>query len=78
MKFGVLQFPGSCDEVDALQAARRVGDAELLWHGDESLQGVDAIVPASPTPFTPMGFTGEGVTVRPSVNSGRQWALGRA
>ena len=44
MKFGVLQFPGSCDEVDALQAARRVGDAELLWHGDESLQGVDAIV----------------------------------
>ena len=44
MKFGVLQFPGSCDEVDALNAARRVGDAELLWHGDASLNGVDAIV----------------------------------
>ncbi len=44
MKFGVLQFPGSCDEVDALHAARRVGDAQLLWHGDASLGGVDAIV----------------------------------
>jgi phosphoribosylformylglycinamidine synthase subunit PurQ / glutaminase len=44
MKFGVLQFPGSCDEVDALQAARRVGDAELLWHGECDLKGAEAIV----------------------------------
>jgi phosphoribosylformylglycinamidine synthase I len=44
MKFGVLQFPGSCDEVDALHAARRVGDAELLWHGERDLRGADAIV----------------------------------
>jgi phosphoribosylformylglycinamidine synthase I len=44
MKFGVLQFPGSCDEVDALQAARRVGDAVLLWHGERDLGGADAIV----------------------------------
>ncbi|HEV3094219.1 MAG TPA: phosphoribosylformylglycinamidine synthase subunit PurQ [Solirubrobacteraceae bacterium] len=44
MKFGVLRFPGSCDEVDALYAARRVGDAELLWHGDRDLRGADAIV----------------------------------
>jgi phosphoribosylformylglycinamidine synthase I len=44
MKFGVLQFPGSCDEVDALQAARRVGDAELIWHGERDLRGADAIV----------------------------------
>ena len=44
MLFGVLQFPGSCDEVDALQAARRVGDAELIWHGDRDLKGADAIV----------------------------------
>ena len=44
MKFGVLQFPGSCDEVDALLAARRVGDAELLWHRDRDLKGADAIV----------------------------------
>jgi phosphoribosylformylglycinamidine synthase I len=44
MKFGVLQFPGSCDEVDALNAARRVADAELIWHGDSDLKGADAIV----------------------------------
>jgi phosphoribosylformylglycinamidine synthase subunit PurQ / glutaminase len=44
VKFGVLQFPGSCDEVDALQAARRVGDAELIWHAERDLKGADAIV----------------------------------
>jgi len=44
VKFGVLQFPGSCDDVDALLAARRVGDAELLWHGERGLGGADAIV----------------------------------
>src|ERR1700683_2975852 len=44
MKFGVLQFPGSCDEVDALQAARRVGDAELIWHAQRDLGDVDAVV----------------------------------
>jgi len=44
VKFGVLQFPGSCDEVDALQAARMVGDAELIWHGERDLAGADAIV----------------------------------
>ena len=44
MKFGVVRFPGSCDEVDALLAARRVGEAELLWHGDADLRGVDAVI----------------------------------
>ena len=44
MKFGVVRFPGSCDEVDALLACRRFGDAELLWHGDRDLRGADAVV----------------------------------
>ena len=44
MKFGVIRFPGSCDEVDAQLACRRVGEAVLLWHGDRDLQGVDAVV----------------------------------
>ena len=44
MKFGVLRFPGSCDDIDALDAARRVGDAVLLWHGERDLRGADAIV----------------------------------
>jgi phosphoribosylformylglycinamidine synthase len=44
VKFGVLQFPGSCDEVDALQAAGRIGEAELIWHRDRDLKGADAII----------------------------------
>ena len=44
MRFGVVRFPGSCDEVDAQLAASRVGAAELLWHGDRDLGGVDAVV----------------------------------
>jgi len=44
VKFGVIQFPGSCDERDALSAVSRVGDGVLLWHRDRDLQGVDAIV----------------------------------
>jgi phosphoribosylformylglycinamidine synthase len=43
-RFGVVRFPGSCDDVDALLAARRYGDGELLWHGDRDLKGVDAVV----------------------------------
>jgi phosphoribosylformylglycinamidine synthase len=44
MRFGVVRFPGSCDEVDAMAACERVGEAEILWHGDRSLQGADAVV----------------------------------
>jgi phosphoribosylformylglycinamidine synthase I len=44
VKFGVIRFPGSCDEVDAQLACERVGDAVILWHDDRDLQGVDAVV----------------------------------
>ncbi len=44
MRFGVVQFPGSCDERDAVLACERHGDAELLWHGRADLDGVDAVV----------------------------------
>ena len=44
MKFGVVRFPGSCDEVDAQLAAERVGDAELLWHSERDLHGADAVI----------------------------------
>ncbi len=40
----MVRFPGSCDEIDALLACRRYADAELLWHGDRDLHGVDAVV----------------------------------
>jgi phosphoribosylformylglycinamidine synthase len=44
MKFGVVRFPGSCDDVDALLAAQRVGEAVMLWHADRDLQAVDAVI----------------------------------
>jgi phosphoribosylformylglycinamidine synthase I len=44
MKFGIVRFPGSCDDLDALQAAERIADAVLLWHADHDLQGVDAVI----------------------------------
>ena len=36
VRFGVIRFPGSCDEVDAVLACERVpgASAQLLWHGD--------------------------------------------
>ena len=44
VKFGVVRFPGSCDEVDAQLAAARVGEAVILWHAERDLQGVDAVI----------------------------------
>jgi phosphoribosylformylglycinamidine synthase len=44
VKFGVVRFPGSCDDVDALMACERVGEAVILWHADRDLLGVDAVV----------------------------------
>ena len=44
MRFGVVRFPGSCDEIDALLACRRFGEAQLLWHKERDLSGVDAVV----------------------------------
>ncbi len=44
MKFGVVRFPGSCDDIDALGAAARVGEAVELWHADRDLQGVDTVI----------------------------------
>jgi len=44
MLWGVLQFPGSCDERDALHACRLSGEARLVWHEERDLGGVDAVV----------------------------------
>ena len=43
--WGVLQFPGSCDERDALHACElAAGEARLVWHEETDLSGVDGIV----------------------------------
>ena len=44
MKYGVVRFPGTCDDADALLAARRLGEAEYLWHAERDLKGVDAVI----------------------------------
>jgi phosphoribosylformylglycinamidine synthase len=46
VKFGVIRFPGSCDEVDAVLACERVpgASAQLLWHGDRDLHGAEAVI----------------------------------
>ncbi len=45
MRVGVVTFPGSLDDVDAIRAVRFAGaEAVPLWHGDHDLHGVDAVV----------------------------------
>ena len=44
-RIGVVQFPGSNCELDALEAVRLLGgDADILWHGDATVDGVDAVI----------------------------------
>lgn len=44
-KIGVITFPGTLDDVDALRAVRTAGaEAVSLWHDDEALNGLDAVV----------------------------------
>jgi len=40
----VLQFPGSCDERDALAACERTGEARLVWHEQTDLSDLDAVI----------------------------------
>jgi phosphoribosylformylglycinamidine synthase len=44
VRFGVVRFPGSCDERDAVMAASQVGEAEILWHQEHELGPVDAVI----------------------------------
>lgn len=45
VRIGVITFPGSLDDVDALRAAKAVGAEPVsLWHADADLHGVDAVI----------------------------------
>jgi phosphoribosylformylglycinamidine synthase len=45
MRVGVVTFPGSLDDHDAQRAVRLAGGEPVaLWHGDDSLRDVDAVV----------------------------------
>jgi phosphoribosylformylglycinamidine synthase len=44
-RIGVVTFPGSLDDTDALRAVRVAGaEPVALWHAEEDLAGVDAVV----------------------------------
>ena len=44
-RIGVVTFPGSLDDHDALRAVQLSGaEAVPLWHGSDSIDGVDAII----------------------------------
>jgi len=44
-RIGVVTFPGSLDDRDALRAVRAAGAEPVpLWHRDDGLAGVDAVV----------------------------------
>ena len=44
-RIGVVTFPGSLDDRDAQRAVRLAGaEPVALWHADEDLRGVDAVV----------------------------------
>jgi phosphoribosylformylglycinamidine synthase I len=45
VRVGVVTFPGSCDDRDALAAVAHMGaEPVALWHGDADLRGVDAVI----------------------------------
>jgi phosphoribosylformylglycinamidine synthase len=45
VRVGVVRFPGSCDERDAVDACERAGHAAaILWHRERDLGGVDMVV----------------------------------
>ena len=44
-RIGVVTFPGTLDDRDALRAVRLTGCEPVpLWHGSDSIQGVDAVI----------------------------------
>ena len=44
-RVGVVTFPGTHDDRDAARAVRIAGgDPVALWHGDDDLMGVDAVI----------------------------------
>ncbi len=76
MLWGVLQFPGSCDERDALRACSLAGKAKLLWHEERDLGDVDAVV--VPGGFSYGDYLRAGAIARfsPAMESVAEFAAG--
>jgi phosphoribosylformylglycinamidine synthase I len=76
VRFGVLQFPGSCDERDALSACERIGESRLVWHEETDLGGLDALV--VPGGFSYGDYLRAGAIARfsPAMGAVREFADG--
>jgi len=45
VRIGVVTFPGSLDDRDAARAVRIAGgESVVLWHGDDDIKNVDAVI----------------------------------
>jgi phosphoribosylformylglycinamidine synthase len=45
IRIGVITFPGTLDDIDAARAVRYAGGEPVeLWHADDDLRGVDAVI----------------------------------
>jgi phosphoribosylformylglycinamidine synthase subunit PurQ / glutaminase len=76
-RVGVVLFPGSNCEQDALEAFAGLGaQAEVLWHGDATVNGVDAVV--VPGGFAHGDYLRPGAIARfsPVMSAVQQFAAG--
>jgi phosphoribosylformylglycinamidine synthase subunit PurQ / glutaminase len=76
--WGVLQFPGSCDERDALHGCSLAGEARLIWHERRDLDDVDGVV--VPGGFSYGDYLRAGAIARfsPAVEAVAEMAAGGA
>jgi phosphoribosylformylglycinamidine synthase len=77
-RFGIVQFPGSCDERDAVAACSRVGEARLVWHEETDLSDLDAVV--IPGGFSYGDYLRAGAIARfaPAMSAVAEFAAGGA
>ena len=70
-RVGVITFPGSLDDRDALRAVETMGGEPVaLWHADPDLHGVDAVILPGGFSYGDYLRTGRDRTVRP-----RRWTV---
>ena len=74
-RIGVITFPGSLDDRDALRAVGFMGgEAVPLWHGDADLKGVDAVVLPGGFSYGDYLRTGAIAQFAPIIGSVRKFA----
>mgnify|MGYP001757378295 FL=1 len=69
-RIGVITFPGTLDDVDAVRAVRLAGAEPVeLWHADEDLKNVDAVVVPGGFSYGDYLRAGAIASIAPAMNS---------